>query len=200
MSKITRLQADNFKRLSVIDIQPGTSSGIVPIRGRNAQGKTSTLDAIQAALGGKRVMPSRPVRAGEDEGAIRLELDNGTVILRRFTSEGGDTLEVTNGEGFKAGSPQRMLDSLYASVAFDPLAFTRLDAKDQLARLRQLVKLDVDVDALERQIAADYEKRRDKNREKDREAARLLQMPTYPDAPAEKVDEAALETQIATAS
>lgn len=201
MSKITRLQADNFKRLSVIDIQPGTSGGIVPIRGRNAQGKTSTLDAIMMALGGKAVAPSVPVRRGEDEGAVRLELDDGVVILRRFTVDGkGDSIEVTNADGFRAPSPQKMLDSLYASVAFDPLAFTRLDAKAQLVRLRQLVKLDVDVDALERQIAADYEKRRDKNREKDREASRLLQMPTYPDAPAEKVDEAALEQQISSAS
>ncbi|WP_294138375.1 AAA family ATPase [Sphingomonas sp.] len=199
MSKIIRLQADNFKKLTVIDIAPG--GGIVPIRGRNAQGKTSTLDAIMAALGGKSVMPSKPVRRGEDEGSIRVELDDGVVILRRFTQDGkGDSIEVTNADGFRAPSPQKMLDGLYASVAFDPLAFTRLDAKAQLARLRQLVKLDVDVDALERKIAADYDARRDKNREKDREAARLLQMPTYPDAPAQKVDEAALETQIATAS
>ncbi|MCP3735660.1 AAA family ATPase [Sphingomonas sp. RP10(2022)] len=199
MSKIIRLQADNFKKLTVIDIAPG--GGVVPIRGRNAQGKSSTLDAIMAALGGKAVMPSRPVRRGEDEGSIRVELDDGVVILRRFTQDGkGDSIEVTNADGFRAPSPQKMLDGLYASVAFDPLAFTRLDAKAQLARLRQLVKLDVDVDALERQIAADYDARRDKNREKDREAARLLQMPTYPDAAAQKVDEAALETQIATAS
>lgn len=201
MSKITRLQADNFKRLSVLDIRPGTSSGIVPIRGRNAQGKTSTLDAIMAALGGKSVMPSKPVRRGEDEGAIRVELDDGVVILRRFTADGkGDSIEVTNADGFRAPSPQKMLDSLYASVAFDPLAFTRLKPDQQLTRLRQLVKLDVDVDALERQIAADYEKRRDKNREKDREAARLLQMPTYPDAPGQPVDETALEHQISRAS
>lgn len=201
MSKITRLQADNFKRLSVIDIQPATGGNIVPIRGRNAQGKSSTLDAIMAALGGKSVMPSKPVRRGEDEGSIRVELDDGVVILRRFTVDGkGDSIEVTNADGFRAPSPQKMLDGLYASVAFDPLAFTRLDAPKQLARLRQLVKLDVDVDALEKQIAADYDKRRDKNREKDREAARLLQMPTYPDAPKQPVDEAALETQIATAS
>ncbi len=197
MSKITRLQADNFKKLSVIDIRPG--AGVVPIRGRNAQGKSSTLDAIQAALGGKRVMPSRPVRAGEDEGAIRLELDNGSVILRRFTADGRDTIEVTNGEGFKAGSPQKMLDGLYASVAFDPLAFTRLEPAKQLARLRELVTLDIDVDAEERAIAADYEKRRDQNREVEREAGRLRDMSLFADAPAEPVDEAALEATIAGA-
>lgn len=200
MSHITRLQAENIKKLKVIDVRPGTSAGVVPIRGRNAQGKSSTLDAIQMALGGAKFTPSRPIRSGEEEGTIRLELDTGEVILRRFTSTGGDTLEVTNGEGYKAGSPQALLNKLFASVAFDPLAFTRLKPAEQLANLRGMVKLDVDVDALERQIAADYEKRRDKNREKDREAARLQQMPTFPDAPAERVDEAALEDKIAQAA
>ena len=200
MSHITRLQAENIKKLKVIDVRPGTSAGVVPIRGRNAQGKSSTLDAIQMALGGAKFTPSRPIRSGEEEGTIRLELDTGEVILRRFTSTGGDTLEVTNGEGYKAGSPQALLNKLFASVAFDPLAFTRLKPAEQLATLRGMVKLDIDVDALERQVAADYEKRRDKNREKDREAARLQQMPTFPDAPAEPVDEAALEAQITKAA
>lgn len=198
MSKITRLQADNFKKLTAIDIRPG--AGVVPIRGRNAQGKSSTLDAIQAALGGKRVMPSRPVRAGEEEGAIRLELDDGTLILRRFTSDGRDSIEVTNGEGFKASSPQKLLDTLYTSVAFDPLAFTRLDPRAQLARLRELVELDVDVDALEKANAADYERRRDKNRELKTEEARLSQMPEYTNVPAQKIDETALEAVIANAA
>jgi hypothetical protein len=199
MSKITRLQADNFKKLTVLDIRPG--GGVVPIRGRNAQGKSSTLDAIMAALGGKSVMPGKPVRRGEDEGAIRLELDDGVVILRRFTVDGkGDSIEVTNAEGFKAPSPQKMLDGLYASVAFDPLAFTRLDAPKQLANLRSLVKLDVDVDALERQIAADYDKRRDLNRDLKTAEGQLAQMPKHEGVPAEPVDEAALEGAIANAS
>lgn len=195
MSKITRLQADNFKKLSVIDIRPG--SGVVPIRGRNAQGKSSTLDAIQAALGGKSVMPSRPVRNGADEGSIRIELDDGAVILRRFTVDGkGDSIEITNAEGFKAPSPQKMLDSLFTSVAFDPLAFTRLPAKDQLQRLRGMVKLDVDVDALERKNADDYDKRRDLNRDLKTAETTLAQMPKHEGVPAEPVDEADLEAAI----
>ena len=201
MSHITRLQAENIKKLRVLDIRPGTSAGVVPIRGRNAQGKSSTLDAIQMALGGSKFTPSRPVRAGEDEGAIRLELDTGEVILRRFTSEGGDTLEVTNGEGYKAGSPQALLNKLFASVAFDPLAFTRLKPAEQLNTLRGLVKLDVDVDALTAANQGDYDARREKNRELAKESQKLEQLPTFPDlANATKMDEADLEQTIATAA
>jgi hypothetical protein len=198
MTHITRLQAENIKKLTVIDIRPGTSAGVVPIRGRNAQGKSSTLDAIMMALGGAKFTPSQPIRTGEDEGAIRLELDDGQVVLRRFTRGGNDTIEVTNGEGFKAGSPQAVLNKLYASVAFDPLAFTRLKPAEQLATLRGLVKLDVDVDALEKGIATDYEARRDTGRELERESTRLEQMPTFEGA-GQKVDEAALEQTIAGA-
>lgn len=196
MSKITRLQASNFKRLTAIDIQPG--GGIVPIRGRNAQGKSSTLDAIQAALGGTKAAPSRPVRKGEDEAAIRLELDNGMVITRRFTADGKPTLEVTNGDGFKAGSPQQVLDKLYTSVAFDPLAFTRLKPEEQLKTLRVLVG--VDTAAAEKAVKDAYDARTEKNRELDRERARLEQMPHHKGAPAEPVDETALDEQIAGAS
>lgn len=46
--KITRLQAENFKRIIALDVRPDGS--IVNIAGKNAQGKSSTLDAIEAAL------------------------------------------------------------------------------------------------------------------------------------------------------
>lgn len=201
MTHITRLQADNFKKLTVIDIYPGTPAGVVPIRGRNAQGKSSTLDAIMAALGGKGVMPSRPVREGADEGAIRLELSDGAVILRRFTVDGkGDSIEITNAEGFKAPSPQKMLDGLYASVAFDPLAFTRLDPKAQLQTLRALVKLDVDIDKLELQNKIDYDGRRDVNRDVATAETALARMPTFEKVPQQNVDEAALEQKITEAA
>lgn len=200
MTHITRLQADNFKRLSVIDIKPGTSAGIVPIRGRNAQGKSSTLDAIMAALGGKSVMPTKPVRIGAEDGAIQLTLDDGTVILRRFTTDGGDTLTVTNGQGFKATSPQQMLDKLYASVAFDPLAFTRLDSEKQFSVLRSLVKIDVDLDALAKADKADYDDRRDLNREIKTLEAQLPTLQPQGTVPEEPVDVEALQTKLEEAA
>jgi hypothetical protein len=198
---ITRLRAENFKKLTAIDIRPGTSAGIVPIRGRNAQGKSSTLDAIQAALGGKSVMPSRPVRKGEEEGIIILEIDGGELTVRRtFDENGGGQIIVENGDGFRPGSPQKMLDSLYASVAFDPLAFTRMEPKDQAHILRSLVKLDVDPEALEKQNVADYAERRDANRDAKQADTVLLQMASYPDVPAEPLDETALSAKIADAA
>jgi hypothetical protein len=201
MTYITRLQAEQFKRITAIDIRPGTSAGIVAIRGRNAQGKSSTLDAIMAALGGKAVMPTKPVRKGEEEGAIRLELDNGSVILRRFTVDGkGDSIEITNAEGFKAPSPQRMLDSLYSSVAFDPLAFTRLDADKQFTVVRGLVTLDVDIDALEKDNQADYDERTIVNRTIKTLEAQLPALQPQGIVPDKPVDVEALQAKLTEAA
>ena len=48
--RIVRLTASNVKRLKAVDITPDGTLQI--ITGRNAQGKTSVLDAIWLALGG----------------------------------------------------------------------------------------------------------------------------------------------------
>lgn len=198
--KITRLQAENFKKLRAIEIVPGDGP-VVGIRGKNAQGKSSVLDAIQAALGGKSVTPAKPIRSGTDDAAIRIELDGGAITVRRtFTEDGGGTLIVENADGFRPGSPQKMLDGLYASVAFDPLAFTREKPEEQYRILRGLVKLDVDPDALEKKNADDFAERRDVNRDLKQAQTVLANMPTYDGLPAEPVDETALETRIASAA
>ena len=48
--KIVSLEAENYKRLKAVEITP--DGNMVVIGGRNAQGKSSVLDAIWAALGG----------------------------------------------------------------------------------------------------------------------------------------------------
>lgn len=49
------------------------------------------------------------------------ELDD--MVVRRTFTESGGTLTVTMADGAKVGSPQKMLDNLFGSLTFDPLAF-----------------------------------------------------------------------------
>jgi hypothetical protein len=49
--KIIELHVENFKRLKAVTIRPGENN-VVEISGRNAQGKSSAIDAIWAALQG----------------------------------------------------------------------------------------------------------------------------------------------------
>lgn len=201
--KITRLQAENFKIIKAIDIRPGDGP-IVPIRGKNAQGKSSTLDAIQAALGGRGSMPDVPVRSGQSAGAIRLELDDGALMVRRiFDTDGKDQLVVElTGENGKTRptSPQKMLDSLFASVAFDPLAFTRLKPADQLDVLRGMVDIEFDIAASEQADKADYEARRDTNRDIKRLEAEIFGMGEHEGLPDKPFDVAKITSLIASAA
>ena len=57
--KITSFEAENVKRVKAVTIIPA-ADGLTVIGGRNAQGKTSVLDAIAWALGGDKFRPGHP--------------------------------------------------------------------------------------------------------------------------------------------
>lgn len=82
--KIVRFTAENVKRLKLVTITPKGS--IVPITGANGQGKSSVLDSIWWALGGKENITSVPVRKGADKGIITLDLGD-FVVERVFTTK-----------------------------------------------------------------------------------------------------------------
>ena len=159
--KIVQLTAENVKKLKVVDITPSTD--FVQITGKNGSGKTSVLDAIFWALGGKEGIQNKPIREGAEKARIRLDLGD-LVVERRFTAS-GTTLTVENSEGARYQSPQAMLDGLIGELSFDPLAFAQMDARKQYDELKRVAKIEVDLDELERLNKADYDKRTEKNRE-----------------------------------
>ena len=177
MSKIVELTAENVKRLKAVHIKPDGS--IVQITGRNAQGKTSVLDAIAMALGGKDAVPDVPVRRGASKAKIVCKLDD-LIVTRTFTAEGGTTLTVTSHDGSKYPGPQSMLDSLVGKLAFDPLAFARMDAKKQLETLKSVVGLNFF--DLDRKRATLFEDRTIAGREAKSLEAQLKAMPFHADA------------------
>jgi DNA repair exonuclease SbcCD ATPase subunit len=157
--KIVRLQAENVKRLRAVSITP--EGAVVLIKGQNGQGKTSLLDSIAYALGGKDVQPPKVIREGERSARVVLELDD-LVVERKWTPK-STTLEVRSRVGAKYGSPQAMLDQLVGKLSFDPLAFTRMEPKKQVETLRQLVGLDFT--ALDRKRQETFDARTLVNRE-----------------------------------
>lgn len=112
------------------------------IAGRNAQGKSSVLDSIVYALGGKGEVCERPIRDGESRAEITVDLDE-FVVTRTFTAAGGGMLKVVpKGEKHSLAQPQSVLDKLIGSLTFDPLAFSRMKESNQADCLRRLVGLD----------------------------------------------------------
>lgn len=177
--KIIKLQAENFKRLRAVEIEPST--GLVAISGRNAQGKSSVLDAIQSALGGvDNKSTPRPIRDGADSAQVVLELDELTVT-RTWRQGQASKLVVKSKDGVPVGKAQATLDGLLGKLSFDPLEFASMDAKAQVATLLQLVRLPFDPAKLDAQRAEVFTKRTDVNRHGKQLEARLATAPQVPE-------------------
>lgn len=160
--RVTRLVAENVKRLKAIDVE--FDDGAVIIRGKNAAGKSSVLDAIWFALGGARTFSDQDViREGQDAATATVHLD-GFVVERRWT-ESGSRLKVTDDDGREYSSPQAMLEELAQVFAFDPLAFLELHPKEQKAKLLEISGYADELEELEEQYDDIYQTRRDTNRD-----------------------------------
>jgi chromosome segregation ATPase len=158
--KIVKLTAENIKKLVAVEITP--TGNMIKITGKNGAGKTSVLDAISFALGGKDEIQSQPIRKGEKK--AKAELDLGDFVVRRtFTENGSSSLIIENKEGARYGSPQAMLDAILGKLSFDPLGFMRLDAKAQFETLKSLTG--VDTSDIETKRKTVYDERTATNKE-----------------------------------
>lgn len=169
--RIIELRAENVKRLQSVHIRP--AGAVVVIGGKNAQGKSSTLDAIEMALGGASTIPPDPIRHGARKGRVVVDLGE-LVVERTFTAK-GSSLTVTGKDGTPQKSPQALLDSLCSSVAFDPVAFCRMDPAKQDDVLKRALGLDFT--ELDKDRAALFSSRRDIKRDAKALEARVRALP-----------------------
>lgn len=220
--RVLQLKAENIKRLSAIDITPG--DGLVVIAGRNAQGKSSVLDAIAMALGGVRLVPKQPIKDGAARGEVVVDLgdyivtrvfsrdraacdcENGAGAVQHLAacasltkwSPTSSVLKVKSRENASFPSPQAMLDKMVGELAFDPLAFLKLKPAEQDATLRRLAGIDTtNIDGV--RLTA-FNERTDANRNLKALEARLAAMPKHADAPAELVTVEELNQEIKAAA
>lgn len=199
--RVIAFEAENFAKLKAVAIRPDKS--LVQITGKNRNGKTSVLNALWTVLAGKSVAPPKPIREGETQARIRVELGDTVpelIVTRRFkATENGEwttDLRVEGAEGQKFTSPQDVLSALLGAFTFDPLAFARMDDEDRLAALRPLVP-EVDFDALKAANKADYEARTAANRVAKEKRAQAEGVAVPPGAVPARVDVAALEEELA---
>jgi len=181
--KIIRLEAENFKRISAVTIEPDGS--LIVLGGKNGAGKSSTLDAIQAALGGAKMSPKEPIRRGASGAKVVVETED-YIVTRRWSQTGGG-LEVKSRDGSKIpGGPQKFLDSVIGGLSFDPEAFKSTDPKKQADLWRKLSGEDFTAHDASR--ATLYDQRGDIGKEGKRLAALLESMPeSSPETPVKEV-------------
>lgn len=148
--KIITLKAENFKKLTAVEISP--TGNIVEISGKNEAGKSSILDAIEAALKG-RPGKKGTIKKGADKSKIVLDMGDFT-ITRSFTEE-NQYLKIETKDGFERKSPQKFLDELLGSISFDPLNFCNADSKKQRQILLEFTGLKLDeIEAKKKDTAA----------------------------------------------
>lgn len=135
---ITHMIVENFLGVRFIELDLGV--GLTPIQGRNAQGKSSFIKAIQSVFGGRRECPDRPIRDGKRRAKVVVDLP-GYRVERVWTGS-GTYLEIHDAEGSRLGKPQEILDRLKGNLSFDPLGFLDLSPAEQAETLRRLAGLD----------------------------------------------------------
>jgi len=183
MTRIVELNVEAVKRITAAHINPDGS--LVIIGGRNAQGKSSVLDSIAYAIGGKRLLPAEPLQRGADKGKVSVTLDDGVTITRTFTPGGGGTLKIETADGMSPKGAQGWLDARIGALSFDPTAFLREKPQDQAATLRRLCG--VDTTAIDSKRKAVYDERTEIGRDGARAKGAAESALHHDDAPAEEV-------------
>lgn len=189
--RIIKFFSENFMRLRTVGFD--SAGQVVRLAGKNGSGKSSVITAIECALTGAKAIPDVPIRRGAEKGIVRVELSNGRIIERRFTSK-SDSLHVSGIEN----AAQTYLNTLVSPVTFDPLAFSRKTEAEQYRDLRSFIK-GVDFEALEKANVKDFQQRTEVNRDIKANQIRLAAFMFTTAADVKPVDVAELSKQITLA-
>ncbi|MEG2368762.1 MAG: AAA family ATPase [Raoultibacter sp.] len=188
--KITSFEAENVKRVKAISLEPA-ANGLTVIGGRNAQGKTSVLDAIAWAVGGGRFRPTEAKREGSStDPHLKVTLSNGLVVERKGKNS---ELKVIDPEGRKSG--QALLDGFVEQLALDLPKFMLQNDTDKAKTLLNIIGVGDQLYALEQQEQVLYNQRTTLGQMRDQKRGAADEMPVYPDAPSEPVSAAELIEQ-----
>ncbi len=133
--RLARILIKNFLSIGEVEILPGQVNQIV---GKNNQGKTSILKALEFAFVGST--DGSMVRHGETEAEVLVELEDGLKVDRRLKASGGQTVSVSRGE-MDSKKPQAMLNGLLGDTTFNPLDL--LDSKSRTEHLLKCIDLKV---------------------------------------------------------
>jgi len=186
--KILKLVAKNFKKLSAVEITP--DGNVVVISGKNAAGKSSVLDAIEAALCGGRSLPKQPIKTGEIRAKVEVDMGPYKVTRKFFGTNSTLTVETTGETKTEVKKPQAFLDSVVGNISFDPLAFLNKQPAEQRNTLMEFLGLNLDEFA--NKIATIKTQRSDVRKEKERKLHEAESITTTPNLPPQEVSSESL--------
>lgn len=139
--KIIGLKIDGIRKLNAIEMAVG-EKGLVQIKGKNKQGKTSVLDAIEILISGNKHITEDMLTHGKDRAEIIGDL--GKFTVKRVLTKNTSRLEITTKEGFAVShKPQQFLDELINELTFNPRPFLDKSSKEKLQFLMRVADIDV---------------------------------------------------------
>ncbi len=185
--KIHTLEVENVKRIKAVSLTPA-ENGLTVLGGNNGQGKTSVLDAICWALGGKRYMPTNARRDGAyADPHIRLTLSNGLIVERAGKNA---ALKVIDPQGRKSG--QTLLDSFVSELALDLPRFLHASDKEKADTLLRILGVGDELARLEANEKRLYDQRHTIGQMADRKRKHAAELPFWQDVPETPVSAAEL--------
>lgn len=180
--KINKLEIENVKRVRAVHVVP-SEKGLTVLGGKNNQGKTSVLDSIAWALGGKKYQPSNPRREGSvTPPSLRVELSNGLIVERKGKNS---DLKVIDPSGNKAG--QALLDSFVEELALDLPKFMEATSKEKARTLLEIIGVGdklFELDTLENKL---YQERLAIGKIADTKKKHAQEMPRHEGVPEELI-------------
>ncbi|MEN6536474.1 MAG: AAA family ATPase [Bryobacteraceae bacterium] len=132
-ARLRTILIKNVKSIREVEITP--DGDITEIRGDAGQGKTSVLQAIEAAIRG---MDPSMVRKGESAGEITI--DAGIARINRIIKADGskDYLAVTGENGQPVEKVKDFLAAIFGKDSFDPLAWVQLGSGENKGKTERL--------------------------------------------------------------
>jgi len=146
--RVISLEAENVLRFKSVRVI--TKDELIEIKGENSAGKSSLINLIIMAFGGKKEFPDQVIRKGAKKGINKVKIDGDpTLGIPPFTivqtiSEKSDTTKIIPDEFLKGETPRSFLDKIKGKIGFDPWDFIKQDKKKQRKMLLDMIGVDAD--------------------------------------------------------
>jgi DNA repair exonuclease SbcCD ATPase subunit len=161
--RLIGLKVENVRRIQALTLTPDANHALIPLIGKNGQGKSSVMDAIAVALGAK--LEDGFVRDNTKQARVVVQTTSYTVKCKVSQKTGQRQLILENRDGETIKKPHQMIRELLGEmkIGLDPEAFLRQTPAEQVDTARRA--LGIDLTEIDRKITNAYEKRRDLNRD-----------------------------------
>lgn len=131
--RILSFSIRDYRRIRVLEHKLDDQDNLVLIGGDNEQGKSSALDALEAALAGPQRRVTDPVRKGAKTASVIVQT-SAFRVERRWYKEGGKTktdFVVYDSMNLPSGAGKDFLDSFLGATSLDPYAFSQMQPIEQ---------------------------------------------------------------------